>query len=143
MRKSLLAVLAILSFHSLLAQEYTQNILKTNWMVGGRVSFSSKSQDFSGFDTKQTQFMAAPNVGYFAWNKLAIGARLSYETQKVEINTSESKQTDFLFMPWVRYYFLPPVKAINIYGEGFYGIGSSKEDDDDAEGISKYGIEAG
>jgi hypothetical protein len=46
-------------------------------------------------------------------------------------------------VPSVRYYFLQPIKPINLYGEVFYGMGSSKSNDEDAEGISKYGLEAG
>lgn len=143
MRKSLLAILAILALNSLSAQEFRQNILKTNWMVGGRTMFSSQSQDYGTETYKRTAFSFSPNVGYFAWDKLALGARFSYDIENVKIGSTEDKETDLLFMPWVRYYFLQPVKPINIYGEVFYGMGSSKSNDDDAEGISKYGLEAG
>ena len=143
MKKFLLFALSILSVSFIFAQDPKAFIQKNNWMVGGRVMYSSQSQDYSQYDLKSNSFSLSPNVSYFPIDKLAVGIRLSYDTDKTEFGTVENKQTDFMIAPKLRYYFLDETKNINIYGEGTYGFGSSKNNDDEAESVSKYGVEAG
>jgi len=145
MKKHLLFALSILSSTFIFAQDPTIKayIQKNNWMVGGRVMYSSQSQDGDPYDFKQNSFGLSPTVSYFPIDKLALGVRLSYDADKTEFATVENKQTDFMIGPKVRYYFLDPTKNLNVYTEATYQFGSSKSNDDEAESVSKYGVEAG
>ena len=105
--------------------------------------YSSQTQDQDPYEIKRNRFSLSPNVGYFPMDKLAAGLRFSYDAEKLDINGNETKQTDLMVAPWLRYYFLPPVQDLNIYADVSYGVGSSKFDDDEAESVNKYGVEAG
>lgn len=95
---------------------------KGNFLLGGNVTFQTSDGT--------SVFMAAPNLGYFVANNIAVGAR-------VNLLTSEG-YTAWAAGPFVRGYFLGSDKG-KFFGEGGVNIGGA----DGADTEVGFGVGAG
>lgn len=107
-----------------------------NWLMGGNASFTSGKSSADGAKSNTT-INISPDAGYFVADDLAIGAMVSFQS-------ATGGYSAFSAAPFVRYYFLPIGDNAKLFGQGSFGFGSSKFDDDD-ESVSStnWSIAAG
>lgn len=142
MKKVLLLASILLTVAAANAQ-----INQGQFLAGGNAGFSSSKVR----DNKTTQFNITPNVGYFVIDKLAVGLEANYlhskDTWKGSVagipTEGEDKSSTWSFAPFVRYYVLPKAQKVNVFVNGSYGFGSTKDNDDAAESFNYYRFAAG
>lgn len=102
-------------------------ITKSNWMLGGNISFASTNRQSANFGPAVIgfDFQANPNVGYFFVDKLAVALKSSISKRggKAPGTSTYTKYTTFSIGPSLRYYFLPTTNIINLFAEGCYQYG--------------------
>lgn len=101
-------------------------ITKGNWLVGGDANYTNTkiinklNNETTGSGSSIRFF---PNIGYFAYDKLAIGINGNFNYGKA--NGSPSN-LGFGGGPFARYYFLESEKTFNLFGEANYNYFTSK-----------------
>jgi hypothetical protein len=122
MKKVLFAAVLLVSANAINAQ-----VNKGQWLAGGSAGFNSQKKG----DYKRTDISIAPDLGYFFINQLAAGLRpeFGYSKTKAKVGTTTTtgSSTAFFVAPFVRYYIMPSGEKINVFADGSYGFGSSKE----------------
>lgn len=116
-------VLLILIF--LIFKDANAQISKKNWLLGGGVSFYSRSM---GSEYAKTfNFDMASNLGYFVVDKLAVGLlpELEFTTYK-QANEPRQRVSMFSVGPFLRYYLLPAKNKINLFTEASYQLSRQK-----------------
>lgn len=101
-------------------------ITKGNWMVGGNISYSNSNNNSSAIVLNKTSvFSMTPNVGYFVANRFATGVKLSFVITKITYPPSSGSSSSYgnenqsyNIIPFVRFYFLDPMKTVNMFIEG-------------------------
>src|SRR5439155_21022877 len=101
---------------------YTSNaqITKRYWMVGGSAAATRQQQNRNDIFIKTTQIRILPNISYFFADKFAAGVKPALDILTSSINNSGSSSTSFSIEPFIRYYFLPPVRVVNLFAEANY-----------------------
>ncbi len=120
----------------------SQVTAKKNFLIGGTLGFSSSSSNvdlsggdvnFSGRDSRATQFNITPSMGYFIVDNLALGIGLDYTLNKVEepvditdpqSSLDEEFDSDLLFGPFTRLY-LPVGQDKAFFFQADFGFGSA------------------
>lgn len=112
-------------------QDAINQTAEGNWLANGTVRFfyTSNSTKLDGSSERVSttfQIQAAPRVGYFIKENLAIGLEVFVATTSTSLeNFDENQNTSTLFAaPFVRYYFYE-----GFFGEGVVGLGSSTTSD--------------
>lgn len=132
MKKILLGVLV------LFAVALNAQTMKGTWMLGGNANFSSARPNVSGAKSTTTIGLN-PNVGYFLINNLAVGASLGLTSY----SSAGLSATQFAIGPFVRYYVVDLGPKAKLFGQGQFGYGSLKFEDEDAETNVGWGLGAG
>ncbi|HEX6426576.1 MAG TPA: outer membrane beta-barrel protein [Niastella sp.] len=137
MKKVLTAAFLLVSSNAIFAQ-----VNQGQWLAGGSVGFNHSSQG----DSKQTDIMVSPDLGYFFINQFAAGLRpeFGYTKTKTKVGstTSTGSATAFSIAPFLRYYFMPS-GDLNVFADASYGFGSSKVKGGTSVSGNYYQIKAG
>jgi hypothetical protein len=102
---------------------------KSNWMMGGDVSFKNSKYITRGISQESTSFVVHPSIGYFIIDKLALGTT-------IELGFGNRTNTNYGIAPFVRYYFLEKEKQINLFSELSYGIFAFNNSDFRSESLN-------
>ena len=128
MKKLLFLSISALSMLNTYAQEETPyGFQKNDIVISGTLNYSTQNslQKYTEpnttpieNDSKSTQLIATPEIGYFLSNNLIIGAKLGYIHSSFKNNSSfiENKSNGFTSGVYGRYYFSPK-KRISIFTE--------------------------
>lgn len=119
--------ITILLLTILITKHSYGQITKHNWLVGGTGLFNSTTyaNDLGNENQRITNFLIAPNIGYFFIDKFAGGLKLSFANSRNK-NISNGagynlqKNNSYGFGPFFRYYFLDTDKQFNILIDGSY-----------------------
>lgn len=114
-------------------------ISRGQFLLGGNVTYSSKTQEITGGDDyTTTTFSAAPGFGYFFVNKLALGGRFSATTTKV----TGGKNERYVASPFLRYYLMNRFSKFNFFVDGSYTTGTYKSGTIERK-LQGYGVMGG
>jgi outer membrane protein len=94
--------------------------------VGGGIRFTSVTQETGAQDSKTTQVLFRPNVGYFVANNFMVGVNLDLSSSKTKTGTGESKNSGYNVGPFARYYMFTSNEKFAFIGEAGLLFGSSK-----------------
>lgn len=123
MTKLLLAVVFCTAFFTAFSQ-----LQKGQLLAGGSSYFSSKK--LNDVNTrKETDFVFAPNAGFFLMDKFAGGVKVNISFYKLINNVSEEgyyRINSQALAPFLRYYFLSPEQKINFFVDASYFYGRSQ-----------------
>lgn len=109
---------------------------KGNWLIGGSASFSSSKDGGEGAESV-SNFVIAPDAGYFVADDLAVGAMIQFQS-------ATGGYSNFAAAPFVRYYFLPIGDNAKLFGQGSFGFGSTKlSSDDESVSSTAWELRAG
>lgn len=131
MKKIILSVAALVAFGFASAQDTnSEGFSKGDLFVTG--SFGYNTFNDKNAQEEQTRFEIAPQLGYFATEKIAIGARLGYfnatsseMTMMIPQTQITSETSGFIVGAFGRYYFTPAAKFSLFSQLGFNYISST------------------
>lgn len=122
-----------------LANAASAQISRGQFLLGGNLTYSSKTQEMPvGDDITTTTISAAPGIGYFFVNKLALGGRFSYTANKY----TSGKNEKYVAAPFLRYYLLNKYSRFNFFLDGSYTVGQYKSGTVERK-IEGYGVMGG
>lgn len=132
MKNLIICLIACLCTGLSWGQESFSQTAEGNWLANGTVRFfstSSKAKQ-NGNTSKISstfQIQAAPRVGYFLKDNLAVGLEVFVATTSTSFENFDGKvnTSSLLAAPFVRYYFYD-----GFFGEGTVGVGSSTTNDE-------------
>ncbi|GAO42297.1 hypothetical protein [Flavihumibacter petaseus] len=125
-------VTVLIVFLTLLQTSVKAQITRSNWMVGGNISYVNRNTTYASIQShhKDSRFDLNPKAGYFFIDKLATGLTLNYGRLKDTYESNTVKYWNIGIGPFVRYYFLGPDHFINILAEGSVALVRSKANND-------------
>lgn len=103
---------------------------KGSFLIGGSATYTDYGQFFG---SKLIEINVAPNIGYFAYNNVALGLKPSVFMRKREFG---GKETIYSIGPYLRYYFLTQQEVFNIILQADYQTTFSKVFSNNGFGIS-------
>ncbi|MFZ6023976.1 MAG: hypothetical protein ACOYVG_05915 [Bacteroidota bacterium] len=118
----MLKTITVLLTTILLSLNSNSQITKSNWILGGVISYASTNNNSENYGVPLTTYnlQVKPNVGYFFIDKLAAGIKIGVDTKGAKGGPSD---TDFNLGPFFRYYLLNPEKNVNVITEAGYLYG--------------------
>ncbi|HEY0355136.1 MAG TPA: hypothetical protein VGC29_02965 [Flavisolibacter sp.] len=124
---------------ALFANAASAQISRGQFLLGGNLSYTSKTQEIPGGDDYTTTTISgAPGFGYFFMNKLALGSRFSFTSTKVTGGRNER----YVAAPFLRYYLMNKYSRFNFFLDGSYTAGQYKSGTVERK-IEGYGVMGG
>ncbi|MES2560027.1 MAG: outer membrane beta-barrel protein [Bacteroidota bacterium] len=126
MKSKLLAIFLCIAMSPAFSQ-----IRRTQWIVGGGLNYSSRTEEVFGVATiDEKQFSIPVSAGYFVANNIALGLRLAYGYIKESISYTSFYFRDYSYSgssiaggPFLRGYLLSNTSPVNFVVETGYQYG--------------------
>lgn len=116
-------------------------ISKDNWIMGGSAGFSTlNSSSEAGLQFSQKDFRISAAAGYFLTDKFVIGIKPSFSYGSNSISISS---TVIGIGPFVRYYLLSREYMFNLFTEGSYSYGNTKDLKQNGQRSNTYSLSGG